>query len=60
MSEPPPPPYISREFVCQVCGKTFTPSAEESESLAELERTFGLKPESASATCEECQARKVQ
>lgn len=60
MSEPPLPPYISREFVCSRCGRTFEPSLEEAEAMAELERTFGLPPENASAMCEECAGRTAQ
>lgn len=54
MSEPPPPPYLTRTFVCQACGRTFEPSPEEAEALAELERVFGLDAAMASATCEAC------
>lgn len=60
MSEPPPPPYLSRELVCQVCRKTWTPTPEEAESLGELERTFGLKADLMSAVCEDCGGRTVQ
>ncbi len=60
MSESPPPPYRTRELVCSVCGKAFEPSAEEAESLAELERTFGLTPNPMTAVCEDCGGRTVQ
>jgi hypothetical protein len=54
------PPYFIRQFVCTRCRKTFEPSLEEAEALAELERTFGLPPENASAVCEECAGRTAQ
>lgn len=60
MSEPPPPPYLTRELVCRVCRKTFEPSPEEAESLAELELTFGLAPDLMSAVCEDCGGRSIQ
>jgi DNA-directed RNA polymerase subunit RPC12/RpoP len=60
MSEDAPPYLPSRQFVCTRCGKAFEPPADEPEALAELERTFGLPPESASAVCEECVGRAVQ
>jgi DNA-directed RNA polymerase subunit RPC12/RpoP len=60
MSEDVPPYFVRREFVCTRCGKTFEPSPEEAEALAELERAFGLPPENASAVCEECAGRATQ
>jgi hypothetical protein len=48
------PPYVARRFVCRGCGKDYSPPPEETEALAELERTFGLKPENASSLCDEC------
>lgn len=59
MSEPPLLPYLSRTLVCVKCRKTFTPSPEEAESLAELERTFGLQPDLMSAVCEDCGGQAV-
>lgn len=60
MSEPPPPPYITRTFVCRTCRKVYQPPPAEAEALAELERAFGLPPEHASGECEECAGRQVQ
>lgn len=60
MSEDPPPPYITRVFVCRACGDAYSPSPEEAEALAELERTFGLDPAAASGTCEECAGRRMR
>lgn len=60
LSEPPPPPYNMRELVCAMCGKTFEPSPLEAESLAELELTFGLKPNPMTAVCEDCGGRSIQ
>lgn len=60
MSEDPPPPYLTRTFVCARCGNAFEPSPKEAEALLELERTFGLPPENASAVCEECGPASVQ
>jgi DNA-directed RNA polymerase subunit RPC12/RpoP len=60
MSEDVPPYYVRREFVCARCGRTFEPSPEEAEALAELERTFGLPAENASAVCEECADQAMQ
>lgn len=54
------PPYLSRQFVCEVCGKTFEPSPLEAEALLELERTFGISGEQCSGVCEECAGRQVQ
>lgn len=59
MSEPSPY-YGDRTFVCEVCRREFTPTADEARMLAELEREFHLPAETASAVCAECQARRVQ
>jgi hypothetical protein len=56
----PSPQYLSRTFVCRICGKSFSPSEAEAEALAELERAFGMKAENASSVCEECANRSVQ
>jgi hypothetical protein len=55
VSEDPPPPYLSRTFVCRVCRQPFTPSPLEAEALAALEQLFGLDAVLAEATCEECE-----
>lgn len=54
MSEDPPP-YLSRQFVCERCAKAIEPSTDEALALLALERHFGLAPEKASLLCEECQ-----
>lgn len=54
------PPYGTRELVCSMCGKTFEPNPLEAESLAELELTFGLKPNPMTAVCEDCGGRSIQ
>jgi len=59
MTEPAPPPYTPRLFVCRTCGRTFAPPADEAEALAELERVFGLDAALCSAVCEECAGRSV-
>lgn len=56
MSEDPAH-YAARVFVCEVCRKEFTPSDEEAEALAELERAFGLDAAKCSAICEDCRRR---
>jgi hypothetical protein len=56
----PPAQYLSRQFVCRICGKSFEPPPDEAEALAELERAFGMKAENASSVCEECAERSLQ
>lgn len=60
MSEDPPPPYISRSFVCTICSNAFEPSTKELQVLAAMEREFGLKADRAYAVCKECEGRRIQ
>lgn len=53
MSEDPPV-YLSREFVCEKCHRTFTPTGPELDALLAMERHFNLAPEQASLLCERC------
>ena len=53
------PPYLPREFVCEVCGDPVKLSQKEAEALAALEREFpSLAGKPGAVLCERCRQRE--